>query len=242
MLTRQQQVFTAAVQRGHLERKRRIDIDNQVAIGGEAFDLQRIEPSWQRRLPAIAPRLRQGVLQPGDRQIIQRQTFIAAAPATVGADDAVSPARAELGKRDALRRQVEIKNRIVQLKAAINKVAGIQRQRTVVAAPVVALPGDIFQCQVKVSDRPVRALKPGIGHIQTVNGDGRQRLNRAQKIGQALGSLQTNIVKAELADQPVALCVALGAAGHRTARQIGADVAEQHTALRYAALNQDVSA
>ena len=242
MLTRQQQVFAAALQRGHLKRKRRIDIDDQVAIRGETSHLQRIKPGRQRRLPAIAPGFRQRVFQSGDRQIIQRQTLVAAAPAAVGADHAVGPARAELGQRDALRRQVEIEDRIVKLEASVDKVAGVQRERTVVAAPVVALPGQVFQRQVEIGDRPVRALKARVGHIQTINGDGRQRLNRPQKVRQALSGLQANIVEAKLADQPVALRVALGAAGHRTARQIGADVAEQHAALRYAALNQDVSA
>lgn len=105
MILRHQQVAAIAIQRGGLEREGRIDINNQIAVGGKFGHFNAIQPVRQTRHPVFAPVLRQRVFQTGDRQLIQREFLVTAVPVAFGADQTVDPTRTELRQGDALWRR-----------------------------------------------------------------------------------------------------------------------------------------
>ena len=95
-----------------------------------------VQPFRQRRHPQRFPVLRQGVLQPGDGDIVQHQRFTVAQPVAGGAHHAAFPAGGELTQRHTLRGKLRIQDRVKQMQGAVDKLAGVHRQTALLALPV----------------------------------------------------------------------------------------------------------
>ena len=95
-----------------------------------------VQPFRQRRHPQRFPVLRQGILQPGNGDIVQHQRFTVAQPVTGRAHHAAFPAGGELAQRHALRGKLRIQDRVKKMQRAVDKLAGVHRQAAFLALPV----------------------------------------------------------------------------------------------------------
>ena len=141
----QLQVCAVAVQRGDLPREGGIDVDHQVAAQAEFLQRDAVQPFRQRLHPQRFPVLRQGVLQPGDGNIVQHQRFTVAQPVTGRAHHAAFPAGGELSQRHALRGKLRIQDRVEKMQRAVDKLAGVHGQPAFLALPVAFAESQVAQ-------------------------------------------------------------------------------------------------
>ena len=152
-----------------MPREGRIHIDDQVTAGAEFFQRQALQPGWHRRHPQLFPVRRQRVLQSGEGGVVEHQGVPGAQPVAGGAHHAALPARGELAQRNALGREFSIEDRVEKMQRAVDKFAGVHRQRAVLTLPAAVAKGQVAQAQVEVGYRPVRSLQAGVGDVQAAN-------------------------------------------------------------------------
>ena len=152
-----------------MPRESRVHIDDQIAAGAEFFQRQALQPGWHRRHPQLFPVRRQRVLQSGEGGVVEHQRVTSAQPVAGGAHHAALPARGELAQRNALGREFGIEDRVEKMQRAVDKFAGVHRQRAVLTLPAAVAKGQVAQAQVEVGYRPVRSLQAGVGDVQAAN-------------------------------------------------------------------------
>ncbi len=81
------------------------------------------------------------------------------------------PSQREENWRSAmpLGREFGIEDRVEKMQRAVDKFAGVHRQRAVLTLPAAVAKGQVAQAQVEVGYRPVRSLQAGVGDVQAAN-------------------------------------------------------------------------
>ncbi len=235
------QIGAVTVEGGDLPREGRINVDHQVTAQAEFAQRDVVQPFRQCLHPLRFPVLRQGVLQPGDGDIVQHQRFSAAQPVAGGAHHPAFPARGELAQGNPLRGEFRIQDRVEQVQRAVDKLTGIHRQATVLALPVALAQGQVAQAQIEIRYRPVRPLQAGVRHVETANLQRRQRGDGSKKVGQRFIALQADIVQAHIVHLPAAVGVATRGAGEGTSCHIRTDSGQHHLFVGQLPLDQHVA-
>lgn len=122
------------------------------------------------------------------------------------------PSARRTGAAQCPGREFGIEDRVEKMQRAVDKFAGVHRQRAVLTLPAAVAKGQVAQAQVEVGYRPVRSLQAGVGDVQRpICREGPWLTVR--KLGQRGGALQSNLVELEVIHPPAAIGAAFGIAG-----------------------------